>query len=453
MFNMRLLILLLLLSPFFAQTQKRLELVHPNAFSFYDYQEKAFCVLDDSSFLWKFNTRLNQWKKVPISLKIEMPFDQFLNDFIPMSDKGTPVYFVYAGCGVVYVKNGTVISRHDHSFYHMNQFGGSFFMDQGEPRIYGGYGLFTSKNIITRYDTIEKEWFMVNSGHVGPPTGLGNILQKEKDSYFVFDGKRETCNHFSSFTDVWRFDLNTKKWKRLGKMNPRCHRASEENESFDFQIQNKAYVVYQNSIIKFDFQQMKFKKYKFNSTGLYRNIIPVGNHILICKTNSKPSTIIEISDKHFFNQFEREEGEIILKEPETHPMVLISALCALLLILFFLWKRIKRKKVVKAGKKNQENRILIENDEFNHTEKELLQLLLKFNETGLEISHINDLVNHDNPSIDTLKKRREILLKDLRYKLSSKFNIPQEDVFMERRMETDKRMKLLYLNELIKNNI
>jgi len=60
------------------------------------------------------------------------------------------------------------------------------------------------------------------------------------------------------------------------------------------------------------------------------------------------------------------------------------------------------------------------------------------------------LVNYDDPSIDTIKKRRELLLKDLRYKLSSKFNIPQEEVFLERRMETDRRMKLLFLNKLVK---
>jgi hypothetical protein len=92
-------------------------------------------------------------------------------------------------------------------------------------------------------------------------------------------------------------------------------------------------------------------------------------------------------------------------------------------------------------------------DEFNQAELELLQLLFNNKERGLEISYINDLVNYDNPTIDTIKKRREILLKDLRYKLSSKFNIPQEGVFIERRMETDKRMKLLFLNKLVKIKI
>jgi hypothetical protein len=85
----------------------------------------------------------------------------------------------------------------------------------------------------------------------------------------------------------------------------------------------------------------------------------------------------------------------------------------------------------------------------NSTEKDLIKLLIKSHETGLEISYINDLVNHDQPSIDTLKKRRETLLKELRYKLALKFNIPQDEVFIEQRMTADKRMKLLFINEII----
>jgi hypothetical protein len=163
----QLFVLVLLLSPCLFQAQKRLDLVHDNAFAFYDYQEKAFFALDDSTFIWKYNARKEKWEKSPIELHLEMPFEKFLADFIPMSDEGTPVYFVFAGCGVVYSKNGNTIRRHDHSFYHMNQFEGAYFMDEGEPRIYGGYGLFTSKNIITRYDTLEREWFVINTNNIG----------------------------------------------------------------------------------------------------------------------------------------------------------------------------------------------------------------------------------------------------------------------------------------------
>ena len=121
-----------------------------------------------------------------------------------------------------------------------------------------------------------------------------------------------------------------------------------------------------------------------------------------------------------------------------------------ILVLLILWLLQKRKKQIFNRKNKSDNSLLIEAEEFNQTELVFLKLLIFHQENGLEISYINDLVNHDQPSIDTLKKRREILLKELRYKLAAKFNIQQEEVFIERRMENDKRMKLLFLNELVK---
>ena len=440
-------VLLLLLSPFFTHSQKRLELVHHNAFAFYDYQEKAFCVLDDSSFIWKYDAKKEKWVTSPIELRIDKPFNKFLSEFIPMSDKGTPVYFVHAGCGVVYAKNGALICRHDHSFYHMNQFGGAFFMDQGEPRIYGGYGLFTSKSIITCYDTIEKEWFLMNTSKAMPPEGTNNILIKDAGNYYVFDGIGGTAYLYDPFTDVWRLDLHSKKWKNIGRLNPNCHRKQEENGELNFHSEINHFVFYMNSFIEYDFQRMTYTKYKFSETGLIKNIIQVGKKLLVCKSSSNPSTVVEIKDIHYLNEFDKETGAILLDESKHFPwgwMLLgIIIVIAFGIIVRFRLKRkgIKTEEALDGGK-NATNIV-----EFNQTELQLIELLLKYQEVGLEISYINDLVNHDQPAMDTLKKRRELLLKDLRFKLATKFQISQEEVFTEQRMETDKRMKLIFLNE------
>lgn len=442
--------LLLLLSPLFAFSQKRLDLVHNNAFAFYDYQEKAFCVLDDSTFIWKYNVRKEKWEKSPIELHLEIPFVKFLTDFIPMSDKGSPVYFVYKGCGVVYIKNRNVIKRHDHSFYQMNQYSGAYFIDEGEPRIYGGYGLFTTKNIITRYDTTEREWFVINSGFKTPPPGIKAVVKKCKNHYYNFDGFRGTGRNYFYQDRVWSFNLKTLKWRDIGKLNPKIQEKHIGNFYEDFQSIGNGYTCFDNDIVSYDFEKMRYKKYKFNATGLYKNIIQVDSQFLIVKTTSIPSRFLVVSDSSFLKQFDYEEGEIILKETNylLSPQVIILIFISLL-ILFILWQLQKRRTLAYKRKNKTENSLSIETDEFNQTELELLQLLFTHQESGLEISFINDLVNHDQPSIDTLKKRREILLKDLRYKLSSKFNISQEDVFIERRMETDKRMKLLFLNEIV----
>lgn len=82
-------------------------------------------------------------------------------------------------------------------------------------------------------------------------------------------------------------------------------------------------------------------------------------------------------------------------------------------------------------------------------ERDLLSLFSAHQEKGIEIHQINDLLNFGDPSIDTLKKRREQLLKEFKYKLSKHFNIELNEVFLEERMSTDKRMKIMFLNPLI----
>jgi hypothetical protein len=446
----RLTLLLLLLSPIFIHAQKRLNLNHYNAFAFYDYNEKAFCVLDDSTFLWKYNQQAVKWEKTPIQLSIEMPFEQFLSDFIPMSEKGTPVYFVYAGCGIVYSMENNMIKRHDHSFYHMNQFGGSFFMDEGEPRIYGGYGLFTSKNIITRYDTIEREWFVLNTINNPPPPGVKNIIKKHGKIYYVLDGLRGLYSQYQSFNNLWRFNVQTKKWTNLGRVNPTILGKQIELNYENSQIQDNLFSCFPNKIVVYDFEKLRYRKYKTNTYDLYRKIINVGELFLIFKSKSQPSRYVEITNSDFLKNLDLEEGDILLKESSFMDKFkwLIGFFLFLLgiLIVTLVTKYSKRKKQL-VSNIEQANDALF--DEFNSTEKELIQLLIQFHETGLEISHINDLVNHDQPSIDTLKKRRETLLKELRYKLAAKFNIPHEEIFVEERMKADKRMKLLFLNKTV----
>jgi len=67
-------------------------------------------------------------------------------------------------------------------------------------------------------------------------------------------------------------------------------------------------------------------------------------------------------------------------------------------------------------------------------------------EEGIEISEVSDFVNTDNPSIDTLKKRREGLIKSLKSKISQDAKIPIHEVIMESKSAQDKRIKILVLN-------
>ena len=60
-------------------------------------------------------------------------------------------YLVDAGCGPVLQFEGTSFKRLDNSFRHQNQYYAVPFVYEKEMYLWGGYGLFTQKNILTHF--------------------------------------------------------------------------------------------------------------------------------------------------------------------------------------------------------------------------------------------------------------------------------------------------------------
>jgi hypothetical protein len=76
----------------------------------------------------------------------------------------------------------------------------------------------------------------------------------------------------------------------------------------------------------------------------------------------------------------------------------------------------------------------------------LLQLWMNKADGNLELNEINDFVSYDNPSIDTLKKRRENFLKTFNDEITSYYSFRGESVYTTSINPLDKRMKILVLN-------
>ncbi|NBX39747.1 MAG: hypothetical protein EBR54_10125, partial [Flavobacteriia bacterium] len=65
----------------------------------------------------------------------------------------------------------------------------------------------------------------------------------------------------------------------------------------------------------------------------------------------------------------------------------------------------------------------------------------------------NDLVNYDNPSMDTLKKRRENLTRLFVVEISSMYQLPEHQIYEPLPHPMDKRMKLLKLSSKLVERI
>lgn len=88
----------------------------------------------------------------------------------------------------------------------------------------------------------------------------------------------------------------------------------------------------------------------------------------------------------------------------------------------------------------------------NDSEYQLLNLLLENND-GIDINLVNEIISYGQPTIETLKKRREYLFKEFKRKMSQFFKVNQENVIIEKRMNTDKRMKVFKLEDQLKQKM
>jgi len=67
----------------------------------------------------------------------------------------------------------------------------------------------------------------------------------------------------------------------------------------------------------------------------------------------------------------------------------------------------------------------------------------------LELSDLNDLVNPEHLSIETMKKRREALLKTFVFDMVNMFGLAPNHIYTETLNPMDKRMKILTLHPKI----
>ena len=65
----------------------------------------------------------------------------------------------------------------------------------------------------------------------------------------------------------------------------------------------------------------------------------------------------------------------------------------------------------------------------------------------MELSALNEYFNEVGLSFETLKKRRETFIKNIRIKIALVTRKPIEEILVESKHQVDKRMKIIHWNE------
>ena len=126
------------------------------------------------------------------------------------------------GGGVFLFKNYS-LSKIDNSFQHRMQIESSQFIYKENIYKYGGYGFWSNRNFITRFDVKTHEWELVpfSKSKTIPKGRHHSITKVIGDDLYVIGGiSLNELNPlvFENNNEVWKFDLVNGIWERLGEI-------------------------------------------------------------------------------------------------------------------------------------------------------------------------------------------------------------------------------------------
>jgi hypothetical protein len=450
----------------FAQTRK-IEMSEGSQVVF-NPKNNSFVLFNDSTHYLEYKIDQPEWKKTPYVYEGEISFKKLKQNFVPICTENGSYYFIVSGIGEVYKLVNDTLKRIDDSFNHQNQYGGTIFSFNNKIYCFGGYGIFTFKNMITFFDENIKEWFCVNRqfDEIMPNPRTDCVSQLIGNRLYIGRGNFgiETIIGVKNvtFNDVWYFDLKKSNWKKLGIMKDITISPLIGTTN----IYSNVLRAHQGVIHDFDFKKNKLKKYFSEEFTSVNYILEDSskNFLCIIQNAAYPGRqALVITKKEFLKEpisdaplyYAEKEVSSLLKNPKTYFMTGF-ALLIILVPFYFKKKKSKRESVLESNLFSLQNGEVYFNNEpinssFSPIDVILLTLFQESENNTLELAKINQVLEFDQATQETIKKRREVCIKALRQKISRLTDIPVEDVFIELKNHNDKRIKLLKLNPLLIN--
>jgi hypothetical protein len=427
--------------------------VGKHAHQFYDATKKAFVVIADSNSYYIYNEELERYEVKPLIFESDSTFQHILTHFHAVSTDSFGTFFIHRGCGVVYHFINDRLYRHDKSFYHKNQYGGAIFENDNEIYMFGGYGLFTEKNIITRYDRELREWFKVMNVNEPPEPIFKTITTTHEHTLIYLIGQKYSKD--STNSKVYSYCFQSHEWHQLGIVSENLFKKLKilfKKDDFNFNIGN--FFVGSDFYLELDIPKNTYKLYALKNPG---SIISVQRHPLhqdlmqVCEWRSGIlSYSVKVLPKNKFLKNMVDTGSIW--NPERKPVlnkwqvtIIITFMLGSLLTLLGFYISQRRTKRRKTSATVNFSTLPFERPDFI----KLRALMLNSPDYTVAISDINELVEEDGLSAEATKKRRERLLKEFAIYVSQHFDLSPSEVFIELRHEKDKRIKLIKLNNVI----
>ena len=184
-------------------------------------------------------------------------------------------YLVDDGCGPVVHYQNTKFTRIDKSFLHKNQFNAIPFQKNDEIYLWGGYGLFSYKNILTKFNFKTQEWGDITQNFENeiPPVQSSKTYVKTKDKIYLFGGKTQDYKNVvkSKYLPeiVWEFNIKTNTWKETGKHNlEKFINIKDGGKVFTFQRKNKT-IILKEDLLEIDIDKDRIQLFHQKITNKF----------------------------------------------------------------------------------------------------------------------------------------------------------------------------------------
>ncbi len=368
-------------------------------------------------------------------------------------------YLVHAGCGPVLEYRNDSIVRIDNSFLQKNQYGASPFVYKDQICLFGGYGLFSDKNFITRFDNITREWFRLYTNEEGPNARKESLCFYDENGLYIFGGwQSKLTTTLEKDPHLWHLDYSNMRWKDLGNYNKNIIAliTTSKDNFFTFQTDTKLFLVNGDNIATIDFINNKIAYFENKELLLYK---PKGFYF---DSNLKSLVYLEYLSGIENLKLESIPLSQFLKYPikteklysspwQEYASPLVFVLMVLLVI-FGVYKWIlfqKGKCFVFHKSKNifyYKSKIISNLDPL---EEKILSYLYENKKTFIQLNQLNSFFEKENQdNFSNVIKKRDLVFNSLLVKLNAIINQEEKSLVLMQKNEADKRIKEIRLNPL-----
>lgn len=394
-------------------------------------------------------------------------YPDVLKNYIPFQITNK-TYLVHGGCGPVLEYRNDSIVRIDKSFLHLNQNNGNKFQYKNEIFFFGGYGLFTYKNIITKFDFKSKEWNQIETFNSPPSPRQLSFSILIQDDLYVFDGYENDPENFLQTVQceniVWKLHLPSMEWKKIGHYDANINLNSKNGVSSSFIANEKLYILPLfniNTIYEIDLKTNSITEFKSKTKHITNTFFDnTKNEVIYIITNGDGSkSILHTPIKDFLGVIGSQRNFILPWYKNINTIILVVFIILFLIMTTKFHKKIKSliyKPKFKITYYNDSKEFYFKGaliESLDYTELQILQILAQNSSRFISLNDLNHIFENEikSDNFSSIIKRREIAMSKLLNKLQFILSIPFDEIIIFRKNPKDKRLKEIKLKDYIIN--